>query len=448
MIQPERIKQLNDQPVQPGRYVLYWMQASQRACCNHALEYAIRRANELQHPLLVIFGLTGDFPAANIAHYRFMLEGLVETQEALRKRGVTLVVRLGPLPQTVLSLAQQAALLVADRGYLRVQRQWREQVARAATCQMVQVESDVVVPVEVASPKEEVAARTLRPKLTQHLNDYLLPLHESQLQHSSLKLEIEGLDLSDLEAVLKRLHVPHDGPGRARFTGGTGHALQLLKTFLSGHLADYDAIHSDPAVDGTSHLSPYLHFGQISPLQVALTVSETEAEAQVAFLEQLIIRRELACNMVFYNNSYDQYACVPAWARQTLGEHAADPREASYTVEQLERAETADPYWNAAMREMTTSGYMHNYLRMYWGKRVLAWMRTPDEAYQTLVTLNNKYFLDGRDPVSWTSIAWCFGKHDRPWPPRPVFGTVRSMNARGLERKFDMQAYLARVAAL
>ena len=447
MIQQERLQRLNDQPVCAGRYVLYWMQASQRADCNHALEYAVREANRLEQPVVVVFGLTDSFPDANARHYRFMLEGLAQTQASLARRGIQLVVIRKDPPQAALSLARDASLLVTDRGYLRIQKQWREQVAAKAKCLVLQVESDVVVSVETASQKEEYGARTLRPKLHRLLEQFLVPLQPTPPQHSSLALPFEGLDLSDIPALLRQLKIAHE-PSVSRFTGGTREGLDLFGQFLHDGLSRYDEFRSDALADAVSHLSPYLHFGQLSPLQIALAV-QRQAEPDVAsYLEQLIVRRELAMNFAHYNPGYDEYEqAVPQWARQTLFEHAADPRPL-YTLEQLEHSETADPYWNAAMREMVLTGFLHNYLRMYWGKKIIEWSPSPEEAYRRLVFLNNKYFLDGRDPASWASIAWCFGKHDRPWPRRPVFGTVRYMNANGLRRKFDAEEYVRRVAAL
>jgi deoxyribodipyrimidine photo-lyase len=447
MIQPERLQSLNTLGLRERRYVLYWMQASQRAECNHALEYAIREANRLGQPLVVVFGLTPSFPEANERHYRFMLEGLARTQEALARRKIRLVVIRENPPQAALQLAGEASLLVTDRGYLRVQKQWRQEVARKAPCLVVQVEGDVIVPVETASPKEEVGARTLRPKVQRLLEQYLVPLRETRPKLSSLELPFESLDLSDVAALLRKLKLT-SAPSTSRFTGGTREGLKFLGQFLSHGLPNYDEFRNDALAEAVSHMSPFLHFGQLSPLQIALAVREETAPDVPVYLEQLIVRRELSMNFVHYNAGYDEYEqAVPQWARKTLFEHARDPRQL-YSVEQLEQSETGDAYWNAAMREMVLTGYLHNYLRMYWGKRIIEWSHNPEEAFRRMAYLNNKYFVDGRDPVSWGSIAWCFGKHDRPWPPRPIFGTVRYMNASGLRRKFEADEYVRRIAEM
>ena len=447
MIQPTRLQSLNALPIREGRYVLYWMQASQRAEHNHALEYAIHEANRLKQPLLVVFGLTPDFPDANERHYRFMLEGLAETRHALARRNIQFIILLKDPPQAALQLASEASLLVADRGYLRIQKQWREQVAQQAQCPVVQVEADVVVPVETASPKEEVGARTLRPKLHRLLDQYLVPLRQSKAKVSSLDLAFEDLDLSDIPALLRKLKIPRE-PSTSRFTGGTSEGLKLLDQFLREGLPQYDTFRNDALADAVSHLSPYLHFGQLSPLQIALAVQEQTAPDAPVYLEQLIVRRELSMNFVYNNAGYDDYEqAVPQWARKTLFEHARDPRPRC-SLDQLEHSDTDDPYWNAMMREMVLTGYLHNYLRMYWGKRLIEWSANPEEAFHRIALLNNKYFVDGRDPVSWGNVAWCFGKHDRPWPPKPVFGTVRTMNANGLRRKFKADEYVRRIAEL
>jgi deoxyribodipyrimidine photo-lyase len=191
-------------------------------------------------------------------------------------------------------------------------------------------------------------------------------------------------------------------------------------------------------------MSPYLHFGQISPVRIARRIRDAEApaEAKEAYLEELVVRRELAVNFVYYNREYRSYDALPGWALETLEEHRGDPREATYSREELEAGQTDDPYWNAAMREMRVTGKMHNYMRMYWGKRFLEWHREPRDAFETCLAMNNKYFLDGRDANSFTGVAWCFGKHDRPWQERAIFGKVRYMNANGLERKFDIKEYV------
>jgi deoxyribodipyrimidine photo-lyase len=429
------------------------MQQAQRAVENHALEYAIFRANQLKLPVVVGFGLTDTYPEANLRHYTFMLEGLLETAGTLAKRGIPLVCRRGEPPQVALALAREAALLVCDVGYCRHQKSWRTLVGRQAPCPVVQVESDVVVPVAAASPKAEYAARTLRPKLQRLLPDYLVPPPQLTAEHSALGLGLEGLAIDGgPAALLAGLNIDRGVAAVSRFfPGGTTAAKERFERFLTDRLCRYNRNSNQPQTDDVSGMSPYLHFGQVSPLYLALTLHKHAAASppdRDAYLEELIVRRELAVNFVHHTPAYDHFACLPDWARKTLADHAADPRPHLYDQATLEAAETHDPYWNAAMQEMRCTGFMHNYMRMYWGKKVLEWSPSPAAAFETLIGLNNRYFLDGRDPNSFAGVAWIFGLHDRAWPERAVFGKVRSMTAAGLERKCDIRAYAAKVSRL
>ncbi|UCD58720.1 MAG: deoxyribodipyrimidine photo-lyase [Candidatus Hydrogenedentota bacterium] len=448
MIQPQRIKSLNAKETRKGRYVLYWMQQSQRAEYNHALEYAVREADESGLPVVVALGITQRFPEANLRHYAFMLEGLRESQRTLGRRGIQLVIRLQPPREAALDLAKDASLIVADRGYLRFQSQWRAHVSRNAPCKVVQVESDVVVPVELASEKQEYAARTIRKKIHNHLDSFLKPLRESTPKRDSLGMKFDRLKMDSVDSVLDRLRIDRTVGRVSSFGGGTSNAKRLLSEFIAGKLARYVDERNEPAADCVSHMSPYLHFGQISPLHVALQVtnaSGVKRSNKDAYLEELVVRRELSMNYCLYNPCYDSYEGLPDWAKNTLKAHRRDKREYLYTVKELELARTHDPYWNAAQKEMVLFGKMHNYMRMYWGKKILEWAATPEEAFRNAIYLNNKYELDGRDPNSFTGVAWCFGRHDRPWTKRPVLGTVRYMSSAGLERKFDMEAYVRKV---
>lgn len=451
MIQAERVRRLNERSVAGGRYVLYWMQASQRAEWNHALEYAVERANELELPLVVYFGLTEDFPEANLRHYAFMLEGLREVHSSLASRGIKLIVRRGSPEAGAVELSGEAALLVTDRGYLRVQKKWRRHVAAKAPCPVIEVECDVLVPVGVTSTKEEYSAATIRPKIQKRLDEFLRPLKARQLKADSLGLSLKGIDLSDLDAVLASLKVDPSVGRQGFYRGGTSRAKNHLSRFIEKKLADYAEKRNDPSLGIWSNMSPYLHFGQISPLYVALRVQGAKGvgvKSKGAYLEELIVRRELSVNFVNYNPHYDSYKCLHSWAIESLEKHSRDKREFIYTRGELESAKTHDPYWNAAMKEMALTGKMANYMRMYWGKKIIEWSSTPRAAFRTALYLNNKYFLDGRDPNSFAGVAWCFGKHDRAWAERPVFGKVRYMNAAGLKRKFDIDRYVDNIARL
>jgi deoxyribodipyrimidine photo-lyase len=453
-IERTRGRALNDRPERPqqGSYVLYWMQASQRADDNHALEYAIARANAFEQSVLVGFGLMHDYPEANLRHYQFMLEGLRDTAEQLKTRGIKLVLRIGSPAEVALALGKRASLIVTDRGYLRHQKAWRREVAEQAECRVVQVETDVVVPVDVVSDKREFAARTIRPKIHRHFREYLSAVPATNPEKSSLPLHETGLDLDDPAALCAKLKLDRSvGAVSGLFTGGPTEAAKRFHHFCGKRLDQYADHRNQPQTDDVSHMAMYLHFGQISPIRLLLEAKEHasgRSENLQSFIEELLVRRELSMNFTEFTDNYDEYACLPEWARNTLDEHRADRRAPRYTPEQLEAAETHDPYWNASMREMRFTGYMHNYMRMYWGKKILEWMESPEEAFATALAMNNKYFLDGRDPNSFTGVAWVFGNHDRPWQEREIYGKIRCMMATGLERKCDIRAYVAKVDRL
>ncbi len=461
MIHAARIHGLNDKPIRKGGFVLYWMEQSQRAEWNHALEYAVEQANGLKLPVGVVFGLTDNYSGANLRHHAFMLEGLQKTFQALEKRGIKAVLKHGHPADVALETGRDAALIVCDRGYLRHQREWRARVAGKATCKVVEVESDVVVPVETASDHAEYMAHTLRPKLHRYWAEFLRPVRRitpgrpwpdrRRLGTVGKKFmefpDIRNSSRAVLQNLLKEFKLDRSVRPVCGFTGGTAEARKRLRRFIMGNLPFYDKNSGQPQEDGTSGLSPYLHFGQISPLFIALEVQRSGvlSEPKDRFLEQLLVRRELATNFVWFTPDYDQYSGLPAWAKQTLKKHTKDRREVLYTLEELEQSKTHDSYWNAAMDEMRVTGFMHGHMRMYWGKKVLEWSRTPEEVFCNLLTLNNKYFLDGRDPNSCAGVAWVFGKHDQAWKERKIFGKVRYMNADGLKRKCNIAAYTAKV---
>ncbi|MFB0504470.1 MAG: deoxyribodipyrimidine photo-lyase [Candidatus Bathyarchaeia archaeon] len=448
MIQEERVKTLNCEPIRNGDFVLYWMQASQRTEYNHALEYAVSKANELNRPVVTYFGITDTYPEANERHYYFMLEGLKDVQASLEERGIRLVVWHKSPELGAVELSRNACLVVTDRGYLEIQKRWRSYAAEHAPCPFIQVESDVVIPVEEASPKEEYSAATFRPKIKGKLDRFLVPMKGHTPEVDSLDLDLSSFAIKDIEKAISRLNIDRSVKRVKDFHGGPAEAKRHLESFLKHRLERYQEFRNDPTQECLSNMSPYLHFGHISPLYVALKVLETESSGRDAYLEELIVRRELSVNFVFYNEKYDSFDGLPEWARKTLMEHKRDEREYVYTLRELENGETHDPYWNAAQNEMKITGKMHGYTRMYWGKKILEWSREPEDAFKIALHLNNKYELDGRDPNGFTGVAWCFGKHDRPWKERGIFGKVRYMSAQGLERKFDVDRYVKKIKSM
>ena len=455
-IQAGRIRILNDvEPRGEGRYVLYLLQQANRSQENPALELAIEEANRLGLPVLACFGLldgANGFPEANARHYAFLLQGLADAAAGLAQRGVGFCLRKASPAEIAIDLSREAALLVLDRGYLAIQKRWYGEIAAAVKTRIVQVEGDVVVPVEIVSDKHEFAARTLRPKLHRHLEDYVAPLTARRVKHrAGDDLPASELDIADPEAVLAGMTLDRVvGPVR-RFTGGETEARRRLRAYLDGPFADYGTDRNRPEAGAASHMSPYLHFGQISPVEIVRAVRAADTggdEDRKAYVEEVVVRRELAMNHVHYTQGYDEYAhAVPDWARKVLAEHADDPRPKTYTEAELAEGRTHDIYWNAAQAEMRETGYMHNHLRMYWGKKILEWSPSPEEGFARTLRLNNRYFLDGRDANSFTNVAWVYGLHDRPWAKRKIFGTVRYQSENSL-RKFDAKAYLKTVEDL
>lgn len=448
MIQNTRIKTLNDRKRRAdGAYVLYWMQEAQRARGNPALETAIRGANKYGLPVVVCFGLMDGYREANARHYMFMLEGLADCAAELRARGIAFVVHRGAPAKVALEMSRNAAAVICDRSYMPAQISWRQYLAGAADCPVVQVETEVVVPVDVVSGKSEYAARTIRPRIHRVWDEYLVPLDETEPDISAANLTLESdIDLSDPVAALDLLDVDRSVRPVSRFRGGRTEALRKLAGFVDDVLDGYASGRNEPSAAQTSFLSPYLHFGHISPVETALAARDSGSgsiEDRGSFIEELVVRRELAMNYAAFEPAFETYDALPGWARYSLAEHAGDDREYVYDIDTLAACNTHDPHWNDAMREMVHTGFMHNYMRMYWAKKILEWSASPEIAFATTLALNNRYFLDGRDPNSYANIAWCYGLHDRAWTERPIFGKVRYMNANGLNRKFDMAAYTA-----
>ena len=449
LIQKERISLMNNKDVRKGHYVLYWMQSSQRSEFNYSLELAIQKANELGNPLLVVFALVDSYPEANYRHYQFMLEGLNEVANSLKKRKIKMVIQYGDPIQIVKKLNEKSSILILDRCYLRVDKKWQNEVAKESDCKVIRVESNSVVPVEVASDKSEYSARTIRPKIKKQLNNFLIDLRTTPIEKYSLNLSVNTISLNSINKILETMIIDDSvKPVSTVFKGGTREAKNKFKLFLDEKLKKYDENRNKPHLEYVSFLSPYLHFGQISPVYLTLQLNNAKGiskKNKEAFLEEMIVRRELSINFINYNSDYDSFDCLPYWAKKSLIKHKSDKRTNSYTRKQMENSETHDKYWNSAMNEMKFSGYLHNHMRMYWGKKILEWSNTPEYAYKTALYLNNKYLLDGRDPNSYASVGWIFGLHDQGWKERAIFGKVRYMSSSGLERKFDIGKYVKKI---
>ena len=436
-----------------GRCVVYWMQRAQRALDNPALDVAVRAANLLQQPVVIFFAPVPFYPHANLRHYAFLAQGIPDIAERARERGIGFVLRRCP-EHSLLKFCDEvkASLVIGDENPLREPEHWREAAARKLRVPLWTVDADVIVPSRLLE-KEQYAARIIRPRLQRQLKQFLVASSnpkarvEWEKPRALQALPDDGsLDITERWKGLDRSVQPVDS-----FRGGTGEALKLLRVFLAEKLVHYPERHGKPELDGTSRLSPYLHFGHIGPHTVALAVEGAKASrtAKDDFLDQLITWRELSINFVHFNPLYDSLESAPDWAHRTLAKHADDKRPVTYSRQQLEAAETHDDLWNAAQRQMLHAGWMHNYMRMCWAKKILEWSATPGVAYQTAVYLNDRYFLDGRDPNGYAGIAWSIaGKFDRPWFERPVFGTIRYMSGNAARKKFDADRYIEQMAEL
>ncbi|MBU1069974.1 deoxyribodipyrimidine photo-lyase [Myxococcota bacterium] len=450
---PERlIRPLNGRPAKPGRPVLYWMQRSQRGWNNPALALAIELANERRSGLWVLCVLDGRYPEANARHFTFLLEGLSEVREVLRERAIPLVVRIGQFLPEVLEAAAGAGILVCDEHPEPFGRALRAAVGARVDCAALAVEGDAVIPPALLADHAHIGARTIRPAVHRMLPEFLQPQVEPGLSGPAGSPPQEGVEIEDAGSLMRSLGVDDLAPVRV-IRGGQAAARARLGIFIENHLENYAQNHHRADLDVSSDLSAWLHFGHIGPVEVALACMQAaggpggefeRGPGITAFLEQLIVRRELAINAARFLAGYGTPAMVPAWAQKTLDEHAM-PYGDVLSEERMEACDTPDPVWNAAMTAMKIHGTMHNYLRMYWGKQVLLWSAHWREAFTTLLRWNNRYFLDGRDPNGTVGVAWVFGLHDRPFGRRPVFGAVRSMTPRGLARKLDVDAYLRKV---
>lgn len=423
--------------------VLYWMHREHRAEDNWGLLLAQGLAAERGEALAAVHCLDPAYPSATLRSFAFLLKGLRETEARLRERNIPLLSRLGSPPTEIVRLAREAGVsaLVTDFDPLRHKRAWVEAVARDLDADIWEVDSRNVVPCLLASDKKEWAARTLRPKIHRLLPDFL---EEPRPLAAHPRPWPGAAPAVDWDTTLAALRPDASVPEADWIVPGEAAAAEALRSFLAERLARYHKEKNDPNKGAVSLLSPYLHFGQLSSLRAALAVSRAAvpAEARDVFLEELVVRRELADNFCFHEPHYDSVEGFPAWARATLDMHRADPRPAIYSPTELEGGRTNDPLWNAAQLQMVRSGHMHGWLRMYWAKKILEWSASPETAMETAIRLNDRWLLDGRDPNGYTGISWSLGGvHDRPWGERPVFGTVRCMTFRGARGKFDVRAF-------
>ncbi|HWR14267.1 MAG TPA: deoxyribodipyrimidine photo-lyase [Terriglobales bacterium] len=431
-------------PVPGGCCVVYWMQRSQRGFDNPALDVAVHAANALNLPVVAYFAPVPFYPHANLRAYAFLAQGIPDIASDLAVRNVGFVLRRYP-DHSLLRFCDEVnpALVVGDENPLREPNQWRTIASRKLKVPLWTVDSDVIVPSKLFE-KAQYAAYHFRPRLKSLLDQFLLPCDNPKARvkwtppnrFRSLPVDFDILDEWPIDRSVSPV---------SSFKGGSSEARRLLKEFLADKLRGYAERRNKPELDATTRLSPYLHFGHLSPLTIMLAARNADAPAEDkdSLFNELVVWRELAINLCWFNPLYDSFEVAEPWAHRTLLDHAQDPRPVVYTERQLENAETHDELWNAAQRQMVTHGWMHNVMRMYWAKKILEWTNSPAQAHQIAIALNDKYFLDGRDPNGYAGVAWAIlGKFDRPWFERPIFGKIRYMSQASTGKKFNSKLYI------
>jgi deoxyribodipyrimidine photo-lyase len=421
------------------------MSRDQRLQDNWALLYAQERALEQKVPLAVVFVLAPRFNGATLRQYAFMIQGLREVEKGLREHNIPFFCLTGnpgrELPLWIKKTG--ASCLITDFDPLKIKVGWKATLAKAVSIPFLEVDAHNIIPCWRASSKQEFGAYTLRPKIFRLLDEFLEGIPLLKKHPFSWKVTVPVVDWTFL---LRGLAIDRTVAEVSWIVPGEKAARKSLKDFLEKGLVSYAETRNDPNKAGQSNLSPYLHFGQLSAQRVVLELKKTskQSESLKAFLDELIIRRELSDNFCHYNQDYDRFEAFPAWGQKTLQEHRRDVRPYLYRLEQFEGAGTHDPLWNAAQKEMVERGKMHGYLRMYWAKKILEWTESAQEAQRIAIALNDRYELDGRDPNGYAGIAWSIGGlHDRAWGVRPVFGKVRYMSYQGARSKFDVDRYVS-----
>lgn len=442
-------------PAKAGKCVVYWMQRAQRGIDNHAVDLAVAISNRLALPLVVYFAGISNFPHTNLRHYAFLQQGLPDIEEDLVSRNISFVMRSAPHESRERFLHDvSAAICIGDENPLRAAESLRSELARSISIPFWTVDTEVIVPSKLIV-KAQFGAYTIRPRLYRLLPEFLVPYDNPKADVAWKRpqgLQADSL-LDDMTAGWKdfdRTVLPV-----AEWVGGTHAGLKRLELFTTQMLSQYENKRNKPETDGTSAMSPYLHFGHVGSQTIALAVARAAEDdpglesAKESYFNELIAWRELAVNFVKYNPRYDSQEAAEDWAKKTISEHVRDEREHLYTLGELESGSTHDKLWNAGQTQMVANGWMHNYMRMYWAKKILEWTPDVDTAMKYAIHLNDKYFLDGRDPDGYAGIAWAIlGKFDRAWGSRPIFGKRRYMSGASTGKKFDSKLYMLQMAKL
>jgi len=425
-----------------GESVLYWMSRDKRVDDNWALLAAQSVALNNKVPLIVCFQYLGHFPEANIRQYGFQLKGLLELKNKLESLNIEFILSQGRASEVIPRIIDEKVVgtIITDYSPLKVYKKRVSKVLNRTKIPFYQIDAHNIVPVWKASPKKEYAAYTIRKKIHDNLDQFLTD-YPSLIKHPYGNIRKDDILYDNIVKGLKIDFSVQEVDWLVPGEIAAKNKLDLLHDSLAG----YDERRNDPTKDALSNLSPYFHFGHISPQRVALDIKNSSLPEQDknSFLEEMIVRRELSDNFCEYEPNYDYFEGFHDWAKKTLNEHRNDEREYLYPKEQFEYADTHDPLWNAAQNQMMNKGKMHGYMRMYWAKKILEWSPNPEEAMQVAIDLNDKYELDGRDPNGYAGIAWSIGGiHDRAWFERPVYGKIRYMNYNGCKSKFNVKRYI------
>jgi deoxyribodipyrimidine photo-lyase len=421
------------------------------------LLYAVEIANRLDLPVLFYEGLTCTYEYANDRLHTFILEAVPETARRLEKAGVGYVFYLRRKRESrndaLYQLANRAAAVVTDDYPTFIAHEHNARVPRKLDVAYYVVDSSCVIPMREIKERQ-YAACTIRPRIHRALAKYLCPTDTLNVKRRfsgkvpAFHTEVTAANIPEL---VGSCDIDHSIAPSLAFRGGRLEAEKLLDHFLRRNLKRYANTRNEPSEHATSQMSPYLHFGQISSLEIALAVQDYAHRHKLSdkeFLEELIVRRELAFNYVRHVHDPRSLANLPEWCQVNMEKHARDERHPRYSRKQLEQAETYDELWNATQKEMLLRGKIHGYYRMYWGKKIIEWTPRYQDAVDIMIDIHGKYALDGRDPNTYTNVLWCFGLHDRPWAERPIFGKMRYMSLEGMKRKTDTQAYINEIAQL
>jgi deoxyribodipyrimidine photo-lyase len=443
MLNIKRIRQLNKASINNGP-IIYWMSRDQRIQDNWALLYAQELAIDHKQPLVVVFCLVPNYLGATIRQYDFMIDGLIEIEQKLAEINIPFFVLIGEPEISIQEFIHRYKIgaVVMDFSPLRINRKWKAKIEKVVSVPIYEIDTHNIVPCWLASHKQEYSAYTFRRKINALLSEFLDNFPDVKRHPYKWNKATSSVDWGK---EIKTLNIDRSVSKLTWIKPGENEAHKALDYFIDNKLNDYDLQRNDPTKDGQSNLSPYIHFGQISAQRIALEIlrSDKKKESCEAFLEELIVRRELSDNFCYYNDFYDSFDGFPKWAKDTLNQHRNDKREYLYSMSQFENAQTHDNLWNISQLQIVKYGKMHGYMRMYWAKKILEWTKSPEEALDLAIYLNDKYELDGRDPNGYVGIAWSIGGvHDRAWSERSVFGKIRYMSYNGCRSKFDVDEYI------